>query len=439
MNKILLTLLFSLFIANIATAQQQPDSAYIAAADSLIQEYEQQKQREEVLAVIQKYEDAQMKREMSMQTDGVLPLARGLLLMWTDHNFVKQPSQFHRTYNRFRYPDYCIACAPLAATYILKAAGVQSRSKIQRMVTANSIALATAFTVSEGIKQTVNETCPDRSDNNSFPSVHVTMAFTSASILTREYGHVSPWIPVGSYSVAAASEMARLKHNKHWMHDLYMGAGIGQLSANLGYFLADRIFGADGINAPRFSLRDLQRMQRFHSTSSGLSLISGTETGNRSITMDDGTKLKTGASFSAGLDLSLSVTPAFSAELITRTTECQFKAFDTPYTFTGSRISLYHFDLGAKYSGPIAMGKRMGIRAFAGTRLLNGCTLHSLGKQNITYTIPDETKFECGLGTSLECLDKQNYVWGFTIDYFHTFSHYLHDRYSISSVWKVLF
>ena len=106
MNKILLTLLFSLFIANIATAQQQPDSAYIAAADSLIQEYEQQKQREEVLAVIQKYEDAQMKREMSMQTDGVLPLARGLLLMWTDHNFVKQPSQFHRTYNRFRYPDY---------------------------------------------------------------------------------------------------------------------------------------------------------------------------------------------------------------------------------------------------------------------------------------------------------------------------------------------
>jgi len=439
MNKILYILILSLFCTFIAKAQEQPDSAFVAEADSIITAFEQQKQRQQLLAAIQNFEDARLKREMSMQTSGILPLARGLLLMYTDHNFIKQPSKYHSTDNRFRFPDFYIAGAPLATTYILKVAGVQSRSKIQRMITANSIALATAFTVSEGIKQTINETCPDKSDENSFPSVHATLAFTSASILAREYGHVSPWIPVGSYTAATASELARLKHNKHWMHDLYMGAGIGMLSSNLGYFLADHIFGEEGINKPRFSFRDIQRMQRFHATSSGFSFISGTEIGNRSITMEDGAKLKTGASFSAGFDLSLNVNPTVSVELITRATECQFKAFNTPYTFSGKAVSLYHFDLGAKYSAPISMGKRMGVRAFAGTRFLNGCTLHDLENQNLSYIIPDETKFECGLGTSLECLDKENYVWGFTIDYFHTFSHYLHDRYSICSVWKVLF
>ena len=35
--------------------------------------------------------------------------------------------------------------------------------------------------------------------------------------------------------------------------------------------------------------------------------------------------------------------------------------------------------------------------------------------------------------------EKINYAWGFTCDYYHTFSHYLKNRYSISSSWKILF
>ena len=82
------------------------------------------------------------------------------------------------------------------------------------------------------------------------------------------------------------------------------------------------------------------------------------------------------------------------------------------------------------------MGNRMGTRAFAGVRIMDGASLTD-GKK--TYAIPDETKFECGIGLTYECLDSDNYAWGFIADYYHTFSHYMKNRYSISSVWKILF
>ena len=56
-----------------------------------------------------------------------------------------------------------------------------------------------------------------------------------------------------------------------------------------------------------------------------------------------------------------------------------------------------------------------------------------------SYTIPNETKFEFGGGITYECLDTDNYAWGIIADYYHTFSHYMKNRYSICSSWKILF
>ena len=56
-----------------------------------------------------------------------------------------------------------------------------------------------------------------------------------------------------------------------------------------------------------------------------------------------------------------------------------------------------------------------------------------------TYTIPNETRFEMGASLTYECLDTKNYAWGFNLDYYHTFSHYMKNRYSIASNWKILF
>lgn len=40
----------------------------------------------------------------------------------------------------------------------------------------------------------------------------------------------------------------RMANNKHWLSDVLTGAGIGILSTEMGYYLADLIFKENGIN-----------------------------------------------------------------------------------------------------------------------------------------------------------------------------------------------
>ena len=303
------------------------------------------------------------------------------------------------------------------------------------MLTANAMALAISFGTSEALKHTIREGRPDMSNLNSFPSGHTSFAFVSATILSREYGYISPWVTIGGYTTAASTELLRIHHNKHWMNDLYMGAGIGVMSTNLAYFLTDKIFGADAINKPELRRRDVERLLKFNEKPSGFTFVSGTEIGDHTIRFDDA-RIKTGASFSAGADVAYFITQKVAAEFITRVVNAQAKVFDTPNIFTGGHLNIYHFDLGAKMSWPYALGKRLSTRAFVGMRHMNGDCLTDGTK---SYTIPNETKFELGAGVTYDCLDTQNYAWGFTCDYYHTFSHYLKNRYSISSSWKILF
>ena len=161
----------------------------------------------------------------------------------------------------------------------------------------------------------------------------------------------------------------------------------------------------------------------------------GTEIGNRKFRFDDAT-LKTGASFSTGVDVAWYTSPYFAVEVMSRVVNAQVKVFGQENLFTGGHLEVYHFDVAAKLSAPFDLGKRMGIRAFAGTRLMDGVRLTD---GHTTYSIPNETKFELGCGINYDCIDTDNYAWGFTADYYHTFSHYMRNRYSISSMVKVLF
>ena len=74
------------------------------------------------------------------------------------------------------------------------------------------------------------------------------MAFRAATMLHKEYGTTrSPWYRIGGYTVATATAVSRMLNNKHWLSDVMVGAGIGILSTEVGYFLTDLIFKDKGI------------------------------------------------------------------------------------------------------------------------------------------------------------------------------------------------
>lgn len=76
---------------------------------------------------------------------------------------------------------------------------------------------------------------PDGSDSYSFPSGHTSEAFVAATIVYREYRYKSVWYGIGAYALATTVGTYRMINNKHWESDVFVGAGIGMLSANLVY------------------------------------------------------------------------------------------------------------------------------------------------------------------------------------------------------------
>lgn len=142
--------------------------------------------------------------------------------------------------------DY-LQYAPAAVMVGMKTAGVKSRSSWGRMLVSDAFSAAIMASLVNGLKYSVREMRPDRSGRNSFPSGHTATAFMTATMFSREYGERSVWYSVGAYSVAATTGLMRIFNDKHWLGDVLAGAGIGILSTEMGYWLADLIFKEKGI------------------------------------------------------------------------------------------------------------------------------------------------------------------------------------------------
>lgn len=84
---------------------------------------------------------------------------------------------------------------------------------------------------------------PDSSDYLSFPSGHTAQAFVAASIVHKEYRYKSQWYGIGAYTIAASVGLFRMVNNKHWESDVFVGAGIGILSAHIAYLTHKNKFG----------------------------------------------------------------------------------------------------------------------------------------------------------------------------------------------------
>lgn len=140
--------------------------------------------------------------------------------------------------------------APLAAVFLLDPCGIKARHNLRdrALIAATSYAIMGAAV--NTMKSALPSLRPDRSDRRSFPSGHTATAFTGAHILFKEYHDVSPWIGIAGYGVATATGTLRVLNKKHWVSDVVTGAGVGILSAELGYRLLPVMHRLFGIREP---------------------------------------------------------------------------------------------------------------------------------------------------------------------------------------------
>lgn len=192
-----------------------------------------------------------------------LPLvAGGLLAMKEDKNFRQLRTDYFPRY-KHTADDY-LQYSPAVVMVGLKAAGVKSRSSWGRMLVSDAFSVGIMAIVTNGLKETLHVRRPDGSNTRSFPSGHTATAFMTATMLTKEYGYKeygykSKWVGFGAYTVASGVGAMRMFNNRHWLSDVMIGAGIGVMSTELGYFLSDLIFKDKGIHRPRMERDEFRR------------------------------------------------------------------------------------------------------------------------------------------------------------------------------------
>lgn len=99
----------------------------------------------------------------------------------------------------------------------------------------------------EPMKSITHELRPDKSDYLSMPSGHSAEAFVAATIVYREYRHLSPWYGIGAYTLASTVGVFRMVNDKHWESDVFVGAGIGMLCTNVVYATHQHRWGRNGV------------------------------------------------------------------------------------------------------------------------------------------------------------------------------------------------
>ena len=108
----------------------------------------------------------------------------------------------------------------------------------------NTIAsVGVAYVGKTALKAMIKEERPDHSDNKSFPSGHAAMAFAAARSIDKEFRKDCIWIPIAGYAAATAIGVERVASDRHHWYDVVAGAALGVGSAELTWWLSDKLFG----------------------------------------------------------------------------------------------------------------------------------------------------------------------------------------------------
>ncbi len=332
---------------------------------------------------------------------GVPLIVGGLIVKREDDHFRGLRNEYLPRFNR-HLDDY-MQYAPAAVMLGMKVAGVQSRSSWGRMLVSDAFSALLMGGVVNTLKQTTNVERPDGSNKHSFPSGHTATAFMTATMFTKEYGHKSPWVGVGAYSVATATGLMRMANNKHWLSDVLTGAGIGILSTEVGYYFADLIFREKGIN--RFANENMfDRMDKpsFVSLYLGLNIpLSGYD-------IDEEMEFRTSSGSSAGVEGAYFFNPYVGVG-------GRFTVSNTLIIVNEERAENNTFDAislcgGSYFSYPLSS------QWLIGSKLLGGY-VHYPQLELTDRSVSSRSGFCMGSGVSLTFKAKEYYGIRFFLDY----------------------
>lgn len=135
--------------------------------------------------------------------------------------------------NFFHADDY-IQYLPVVSYVALGSLGVKSKHSLKERLAVTATSYLALGIMVNTVKWTVNVRRPDSSARNSFPSGHTATVFMGAELIRKEYG---TGYGVGAYSIAFGVAFLRLYNDRHWFNDVVAGAGVGILSARIGYWM----------------------------------------------------------------------------------------------------------------------------------------------------------------------------------------------------------
>jgi membrane-associated phospholipid phosphatase len=149
---------------------------------------------------------------------------------------------------RNRFDDY-LQYTPAFTVLSLKLTSIKGTYSTKRTIASYVFSALIMAGITNALKHTTKINRPDGTARNSFPSGHTANAFMNATFLHQQYGDRSLAYSVGGYSSAILTAIGRQLNNRHWVPDILAGAAIGILSAELGNFLAGRLFKTEPLRA----------------------------------------------------------------------------------------------------------------------------------------------------------------------------------------------
>ena len=333
---------------------------------------------------------------------GVPLVAAGLIVKSEDDHFRSLRNDYMPKFRN--HTDDYMQFAPAAVMLGLKTAGVESRCSWGRMLASDAFAAMLMGGVVNTLKTTTHVTRPDGSNNHSFPSGHTATAFMTATMLSKEYGHKSPWISVGAYTTATATGLMRMANNKHWLSDVLTGAGVGILSTEMGYWLADLIFKDKGINQK--AQTDFQLSGK--GKPSFASLYVGLNVPLSKYDIDDDNTFRTSSGSSVGIEGAYFFNPYIGIG-------GRFTVSNTALIVNGDKAEGNSFDAvslcgGSYFSYPLSQ------RWAIGSKLLCGM-VHYPRLELTNITVGKRNGFCFGSGLSCTFNANNNYGIRFFIDY----------------------